>query len=122
VFFAKNAASALKLGQARGAVILTAAIHGLSFHEYSPTEVKAAITGHGGADKAQVAQMVRIHLGPLQFGTFDASDALALALCHAQRLRLSPQKGLLSLKRTAPRRSGKSLAESLGITAKRELK
>src|SRR6185312_16159424 len=58
VFFAKNAVSALKLGQARGAAMLTGRIHGLEIFEYSPTEVKQAIAGQGHADKDQVAKMV----------------------------------------------------------------
>lgn len=89
VFFAKNAVSALKLGQARGAVILTAALHDLPIFEYNPTEVKAAVVGHGRAEKQQVAQILKLILGrgkPLEtpFETSDASDAVALALCHAQ--------------------------------------
>jgi crossover junction endodeoxyribonuclease RuvC len=83
VFFAKNAVSALKLGQARGAIILSGAIHGLEICEYSPSEVKAAIVGHGGADKEQVAKMVQILVGEQRFVTPDASDGLAIAICHA---------------------------------------
>lgn len=86
VFFAKNAVSALKLGQARGAAILTGAIHRLQIAEYSPSEVKSAVAGHGGADKHQVAKMVRLLTGCREFATLDASDALALAVCHAQKL------------------------------------
>ena len=90
VFFAKNAVSALKLGQARGAAILTGAIHGLEIAEYSPSEVKSTVVGHGQADKDQVARMIQILLkskGSVTteiFATSDASDALALAICHAQ--------------------------------------
>ena len=93
VFFAKNAVSALKLGQARGAVILTGRIHGLRIFEYSASEVKQALVGHGQAAKEQVAHMVRLVLqgGSRQeglqwnqnFATLDASDGLALAICHA---------------------------------------
>ncbi len=121
-FFAKNAASALKLGHARGAAILTAAIHGLEFHEYSPSEIKASVTGHGSADKEQVAQMVRLMLGNLEFKTFDASDALAVALCHAQRVRSPLQRLTQSTLARSSKNRGKSLAQTLGITAKRELK
>lgn len=90
VFFAKNAVSALKLGQARGAAILTGAIHGLEIAEYSPSEVKSVVVGHGQADKDQVARMIQIILKSKgstkleEFETSDASDALALAICHAQ--------------------------------------
>jgi crossover junction endodeoxyribonuclease RuvC len=83
VFFAKNAVSALKLGQARGVVLLTGALHDLEIYEYSVTEVKSMITGHGRADKEQVSKMLSIMLGNQQFETADASDALALALAHA---------------------------------------
>jgi crossover junction endodeoxyribonuclease RuvC len=88
VFFAKNAVSALKLGQARGVVLLTGAIHDLEIHEYSVTEIKSAITGHGRADKEQVAKMLQMILGVQEFETADASDALALAMGHA--LKLNP--------------------------------
>ena len=83
VFFAKNAISALKLGQARGVVLLTGAVHDLEIYEYSVTEVKSMITGHGRADKEQVAKMLQMILGAQAFETADASDALALALAHA---------------------------------------
>lgn len=84
VFFAKNAVSALKLGQARGAAILCGAIHGLQVVEYSPTEVKSAIVGHGQADKEQVARMLEMLFGKQDFASSDASDGLALAVCHAR--------------------------------------
>ena len=117
VFFAKNAVSALKLGQARGAAILTAAIHGLDVVEYSPTEVKAAIVGHGGADKDQVARMVGLLTGAKDFATSDASDALALAICHAQTL--NSRVGQARTQNTLVRRTNRrmSLAEACGVTA-----
>jgi crossover junction endodeoxyribonuclease RuvC len=89
VFFAKNAVSALKLGQARGVVLLTAALHDVEIHEYSVTEVKSIITGHGRADKEQVAKMLTLVLGANEFATPDASDALALALGHALATKAS---------------------------------
>lgn len=91
VFMHKNADSALKLGQARGAAICASG--NIAVFEYAPRQVKQALVGKGGADKAQVQHMVKILLalqGALQT---DAADALALALCHghyehtAQRLR-----------------------------------
>lgn len=83
VFLAKNAASALKLGQARGAAIVAAVEAGLCVNEYSARKVKQAVVGKGGADKAQVQQMV-MHILNLQVAPqADASDALAIALCHA---------------------------------------
>ena len=87
VFFAKNAVSALKLGQARGVAIVCAVNHGLKFHEYASTEVKSAIVGHGRADKVQVAKMLERILGAQNFETSDSSDGLALAVCHAQLSR-----------------------------------
>jgi crossover junction endodeoxyribonuclease RuvC len=96
VFFAKNALSALKLGQARGAVILTGRIHGLSIAEYSPAEVKSAVAGYGQADKEQVARMLQLMLGRREFVTPDASDGLALAICHALRARSVSRAPVLS--------------------------
>jgi crossover junction endodeoxyribonuclease RuvC len=83
VFMARNADSALKLGQARGAAIVAAAEEGLEIAEYSATQVKQAITGSGGADKEQVQLMVMHLLKLTQKPQIDASDALAIALCHA---------------------------------------
>jgi len=83
VFMAANAASALKLGQARGAAIAAAVDAGLPIYEYTPRAVKQALVGHGGADKAQVQHMIRILLGLRRALPLDASDALAVALCHA---------------------------------------
>ncbi|GFM33356.1 crossover junction endodeoxyribonuclease RuvC [Desulfovibrio subterraneus] len=83
VFTAKNAASALKLGQARGAAIAACALHGLDVHSYEPTKVKQAIVGTGRADKQQVAFMVATILGVKKPSwAVDASDALGVALCH----------------------------------------
>lgn len=87
VFFAKNAVSALKLGQARGAVILTGMIHGLKISEYSASEVKRLVTGHGQADKDQVARMLQFIFGKQDFDTSDASDGLALAISHAYSIK-----------------------------------
>lgn len=83
VFMARNADSALKLGQARGAAICAVVSHGLAVHEYAPTEVKQAVVGSGRGDKTQVQHMVGVLLGlkgPLQP---DAADALAIAVTHA---------------------------------------
>ena len=109
VFFAKNAVSALKLGQARGVVLLTGAIHDVEIYEYSVTEVKSMITGHGRADKEQVAKMLQMILGVQEFETPDASDALSLALAHALRLKPS---GVGSMSAGKKGNSLKDLAES----------
>jgi crossover junction endodeoxyribonuclease RuvC len=83
VFMAKNASSALKLGQARGAAIVTCRSHGLSVFEYSAKEIKLAATGYGAAPKEQVAGMVARLLGLHGPVPPDASDALAMAFCRA---------------------------------------
>jgi crossover junction endodeoxyribonuclease RuvC len=121
VFFAKNAVSALKLGQARGAVILTGMIHGLTIAEYSPSEVKQTVVGLGHADKEQVARMVQILVGRQEFDSSDASDGLALAICHAYRASIMGNQGAAfanALDSASGKRSKKrqSLADSLGIT------
>ncbi|GAA5219365.1 crossover junction endodeoxyribonuclease RuvC [Corallincola platygyrae] len=82
VFMARNADSALKLGQARGAAIVAAACRELPVHEYSAREVKQAVVGTGGADKAQVQHMVAHILKLPATPQADAADALAIALCH----------------------------------------
>ena len=79
----RNAASALKLGQARGAAICAAAQRGLAVHEYAPRAVKQAVVGRGAADKAQVQHMVRVLLALQDALVEDAADALAVALCHS---------------------------------------
>jgi crossover junction endodeoxyribonuclease RuvC len=82
VFFAKNAQSALKLGQARGAAITAIASKALPLHEYSPKQIKQSITGTGAADKQQVQQMVKMLLKLNDIPQSDAADALACAVCH----------------------------------------
>jgi crossover junction endodeoxyribonuclease RuvC len=92
-FHGMNARSLIVLAQARGALLAVLAGHGLEIREYSPAEVKSAVTGNGRADKEQVARMVRLLLASAGEGwASDATDALALALCCAQRLRLDRLK------------------------------
>ena len=84
IFFASNAQSALKLGHARGVILLAVFRSGIPLFEYSALEVKKAVTGYGRADKTQVQKMVAKLLdikGKLP--AHDASDALAVAICHA---------------------------------------
>lgn len=83
VFVHRNAAAALKLGQARGAALCAAASRGLAVHEYAPRTVKQAIAGVGSADKVQVQYMVRVLLQLRAALAEDAADALAVALCHS---------------------------------------
>ena len=83
LFHANNARSALKLGHARGVAMLAAVQSGLPVFEYTPAEVKRAVVGYGRAEKHQVQQMVKLILGLASLPTpFDASDALAIAICH----------------------------------------
>lgn len=101
VFMAKNAQSALKLGQARGAAMVAAAVLDLPIFEYSATVIKQAVTGSGRAEKGQVQRMIQSILfqgKPVEFEREDASDALAVAICHLQHRHrialLNPKKGL----------------------------
>ncbi len=87
-FLAKNFKSALKLGQARGAALLAAEFHRLPVSEYSPTAVKMAVVGYGGADKDQVRQMVSRFLQLQEvLRSEHAADAAAVAICHAHSAR-----------------------------------
>ena len=96
LFFQKNVSTAISVGQARGVVLLTLASAGLSVDEYSPQDVKQAVTGYGAADKTQMQRMVKTLL---KMDTLpkpdDAADALAVAICHIQssafRARLEGQ-------------------------------
>jgi len=96
-FYAVNVKSALKLGQARGAVLVAAARAGVEVFEYSPLEIKSALVGYGRAEKHQVQEMVRVLLRMKSAPEpLDASDALAAAICHvniaATRARFNAQK------------------------------
>jgi len=82
-FVNQNPASTLKLGQARGVVLLAPAQAGLPVAEYATRLVKQSVVGTGRADKAQVGMMVRTLLPGCQAATEDAADALAVAICHA---------------------------------------
>lgn len=86
VFFAVNARSALKLSHVRGVALLIIAEASLAVAEYSPLEVKMSVVGYGRAEKSQVQQMVASILRlPEPIKSEDASDALAIAICHANR-------------------------------------
>jgi crossover junction endodeoxyribonuclease RuvC len=87
LFFHKDAQAAAKLGHARGVVLLCLARAGVAVAEYPPARVKRTVAGSGGADKRQVAQIVRMLLGLDSAPELDASDALALAITH---LRAAP--------------------------------
>ena len=90
IFYSVNARSALKLGHARGAAMLAATEAGIPVVEYTPAEIKRAVVGYGRAEKSQVGQMVKLLLGLDRVPTpHDASDALAIAICHLHRGNLS---------------------------------
>lgn len=82
-FMNNNAASALKLGQARGVAMLVPSLAGLPVEEYAPNQVKKSVIGVGHGDKKQIAMMVKVLLPKAEFDSEDAADALAIAICHA---------------------------------------
>lgn len=84
IFFQNNAKTAIAVSKACGVIILTLKIHGLSFIEYSPTQVKHSITGYGKASKEQLGFVIKkvLNIDTIK-GPDDASDAIAIALCHA---------------------------------------
>lgn len=90
VFMARNADSALKLGQARGAALCAVLEEGLPVSEYSATAIKQAVVGRGRADKGQVQHMVQALLKLPASPQADAADALAAALCHVQHAQIQP--------------------------------
>lgn len=93
-FVNKDARATLKLGQARGVVMLAPAQAGLPVAEYAPNAVKKAIVGAGHADKAQIHHMVRILLPKARPETTDAADALALAICHAHHRGVAAKRAV----------------------------
>ena len=94
VFMAKNADSALKLGQARGAALCAAVSRDLPVSEYAAKEIKSAIVGTGSADKRQVQHMVRMLLKIPGAVQSDAADALAIALTHAHTRATTVRMGV----------------------------
>ena len=105
VFVNDNPQSTLKLGQARGVVLLAAAAGGLDVGEYAPRLVKKAVVGTGGADKRQVHAMVQRLLPGVKIAGPDAADALAVAITHAHHLATA---------RSMPKPFGSSEAETQG--------
>jgi crossover junction endodeoxyribonuclease RuvC len=88
-FFHRDAQAALMIGHARGVAMLLAARRGLPVGEYPPASVKRAVVGNGRADKEQVSRMIQAILGLTEAPPLDASDALAIAICHASAHALS---------------------------------
>ena len=93
-FVNKNASSALKLGQARGVVLLAPALAGLDVAEYHNRAVKLAVVGTGRAAKQQISMMVRHLLPTADPQSVDAADALAVAICHAHHARDRERRAL----------------------------
>jgi crossover junction endodeoxyribonuclease RuvC len=105
LFHAVNARSALKLGHARGVAMLAAVEAGVPIVEYTPAEVKQSVVGYGRAEKAQVQSMIQLLLGlAAPPSPFDASDALAIAVCHLHRMNL---RGVTSPAMDAPKGAGR---------------
>ncbi len=95
LFFAKNVKTAISVAHARGVILLTANKECGKIYEYTPLQIKQALTGYGRADKNQIQQMVKTFLNLKSIPRpDDAADALAVALCHAQTNKLG---GLFSL-------------------------
>lgn len=82
-----NASSSLKLGQARGAIILSLSIKNLEISEYAARLVKKTVVGVGKAEKNQIFEMVKLLLPNIKLNSFDEADALAIAICHASHRR-----------------------------------
>ena len=88
LFFAQNVTTAMTVAQARGVVLLLGQQHGLELHEYTPLQIKQALTGYGRATKQQMQEMVKIILGLNEIPKpDDCADALAAAICHSMNMR-----------------------------------
>lgn len=92
LIFARDPTAALKLGQARGAVLCAGLKADVQVHEYSPKSVKLAVVGTGGAEKSQVQHMVRVLLSLGEVPKEDEADALAIALCHAHSMGIPARR------------------------------
>ena len=93
LFYAKNVKSSLKLGHARGAVLIAAVHCGVNIFEYTPLEIKKSIVGYGRATKEQVRSMVQVILKLKDIPNLDTSDALATAICHLNWTRFEAITG-----------------------------
>lgn len=88
LFFAQNVTTAMTVAQARGVVLLLGMLNGLTIYEYTPLQIKQALTGYGRADKKQMQEMVRVILGLKTVPQpDDCADALAAAICHSMNMR-----------------------------------
>jgi crossover junction endodeoxyribonuclease RuvC len=109
IFFARNAQSALKLGQARGVAMLAAARRNLAVHEYAAVEIKVAVVGYGHASKQQVQVMIASLLRLSGKLPADAADALAAAICHLHMQTFRARLVGALPKKIAPFRTRKSI-------------
>jgi crossover junction endodeoxyribonuclease RuvC len=117
-FVARNVQSALRLGEARGAVLAAVGAAGTPLHEYAPAAVKLAAAGHGRADKGTMVRGVAARLGVAGRLAADAADALALALCHLHQAPLLAR--LAAATRADARRSARAQPEPAGQRAAAE--
>lgn len=98
LFFNNNAKTAFTVGQARGVIILSCTLFNIPFYEYTPLQVKQAVTGYGRADKSQIQHMVKSLLGLSEIPKpDDAADALAIAICHAHSNKMTNIKNFNKL-------------------------
>ena len=88
-FVNKDASNTLKLGQARGVCMLVPALAGIAVEEYAPNAIKKAVVGVGHASKQQIEYMVKLQLPKIQLKSIDSTDAIAVAICHANHIRNS---------------------------------
>ena len=90
LFFNNNAKTAINVAQARGVILVTARMHNLDIFEYTPLQVKQAVTGYGRADKIQVQRMVKLILNEEKLPKLDdITDSMAMAICHAHSAKFS---------------------------------
>ena len=92
LFFNNNAKTAINVAQARGVILITARINKLDIFEYTPLQIKQAVTGYGRADKMQVQRMVKMILNTEKLPKLDdITDSMAIAICHAHSAKFSSQ-------------------------------
>jgi crossover junction endodeoxyribonuclease RuvC len=97
LYFNTNTKTAISVAQGRGAILLTAAMRGAAIYEYTPLQVKMAVTGYGQADKDQIRYMIKILLNLREIiKSDDVADALAVAVCHAHSTGMEKAAGLLN--------------------------
>ncbi|MCA8908266.1 MAG: crossover junction endodeoxyribonuclease RuvC, partial [Rhodospirillaceae bacterium] len=106
-FVNRNPTSTLKLGTARGVVLLVPALRGLPVAEYGANHIKKSVVGVGHADKTQVQMMVRVLLPGIAIANADAGDALAVAICHAHHRQTGAAVARQAAARSTARAAGR---------------